>query len=119
MSPLNEQQLHQIRDERREQIMHAAVIVVARRGVSGTKMSMIAAEAGISHGLLYHYFTSKDELFTMLLQFAMEEAFKTVGEAYALPGSPLDRLTALTNVMLDKENVPFFMLVYHARTSEG
>lgn len=119
MSPLNEQQLHQIRDERKEQIMDAAVKVFARRGINGTKMSMIAAEAGISHGLLYHYFESKDELFTTLVQFAMEESFNAVSAVYELPGSPLEKLTALTRIILDEENTPFFMLVHQARTAEG
>lgn len=51
MAPLNEQQLEQIHDERREQIKKAALKVFARHGINGTKMSMIAAEAGISQGL--------------------------------------------------------------------
>jgi AcrR family transcriptional regulator len=117
MSPLNEQQLLQIRDERKEQIMDAAVEVFARRGINGTKMSMIAAEAGISHGLLYHYFTSKDELFATLVQFAMEQSFNTVSAVNELPGSPLEKLTALTRIILDKDNSPFFMLIHQARTA--
>jgi len=62
LSPLSGEQLHQIRDERRGQIIQAAVNVFSRRGIIGTKMSMIAAEAGVSHGLVYHYFKTKDEL---------------------------------------------------------
>ncbi|MZQ81327.1 TetR family transcriptional regulator [Paenibacillus sp. 5J-6] len=119
MSPLNEEQQLQIRDERREQIMSAALKVFARRGIIGTKMSMIAAEAQISHGLLYHYFTSKEELFTTLVEKAMiasDEAMETV---YGLPGSPIEKIRALTQDMLDEGGTDYFLLIHQARTSDG
>lgn len=119
MAPLNEEQLHQIRDERREQIMGAAIKVFARRGIIGTKMSMIAAEAGISHGLLYHYFSSKEELFTTLIEEAMEEAEAVTRSVYDLPGTPIDKIRALSMEILDESGTPYFMLIHHARTSDG
>ncbi|MFE5321978.1 TetR/AcrR family transcriptional regulator [Paenibacillus sp. NPDC056579] len=119
MAPLNEQQLHQIRDERKEQIMAAALKVFARRGIIGTKMSMIAAEAGISHGLLYHYFQSKDELFTTLVRYAVTEAFTEMNGLAQLPGSPIQKIRALTEAMLNEEGQPYFMLMHQARTSDG
>ncbi|MED4782369.1 TetR/AcrR family transcriptional regulator [Brevibacillus choshinensis] len=119
MAPLNEEQLHQIRDERRDQIIGAAIKVFARRGIIGTKMSMIAAEAGISHGLLYHYFTSKEELFTMLVEDAMVGAEEAMSSIYDLPGSPIEKIRTLTLEMLDESGTPYFMLIHHARTSDG
>ncbi|WP_010494237.1 TetR/AcrR family transcriptional regulator [Paenibacillus elgii] len=119
MAPLNDEQLHQIRDERKEQIMEAALKVFSRRGIAGTKMSMIAAEAGISHGLLYHYFKSKDELFTTLVQMAMLGAQDAMKSIYDLQGSPLDKIKYLTKEILDEGGRPYFMLIHQARTSEG
>lgn len=119
MSPLSEVQLHQIRDERKEQILGAAAVVFARRGITGTKMSMIAVEAGISHGLLYHYFSSKDQLFSAIVRLAMEESFETIANVYEIPGSPLEKLTELTRFILDKGNSAFFALIYEAQTSEN
>jgi AcrR family transcriptional regulator len=119
VAPLNEDQLHQIRDERKVQIMEAAVKVFARKGIIGTKMSMIAAEAGISHGLLYHYFESKDELFTTLVQGAMAEAYDAMKNVYNLSGSPMDKIRALTEDILDEGGTPYFMLIHQARTSDG
>lgn len=118
MSPLNEEQLQQIRDERREQIIEAALKVFARRGIIGTKMSMIATEAGISHGLLYHYFKSKDELFTTLVQLAMQESIAGIGNVYHLPGSPIEKIRTLTELILDKDGQLYFMLIHQARTSD-
>ncbi|XOK63528.1 TetR/AcrR family transcriptional regulator [Paenibacillus elgii] len=119
MAPLNDEQLHQIRDERKEQIMEAALKVFSRRGIAGTKMSMIASEAGISHGLLYHYFKSKDELFTTLVQMAMLGAQDAMKSIYDLQGSPLDKIKYLTKEILDEGGRPYFMLIHQARTSEG
>lgn len=119
MSPLNEEQKLQIRDERREQIMSAALKVFARRGIIGTKMSMIAAEAQISHGLLYHYFTSKEELFTTLVEKAMFASDEAMQFVYKLPGSPIDKIRALTQDMLDEGGTDYFLLIHQARTSDG
>ncbi|MET3291570.1 UNVERIFIED_CONTAM: AcrR family transcriptional regulator [Brevibacillus sp. OAP136] len=119
MAPLNDEQLTQIRDERKEQIIAAALKVFARRGIAGTKMSMIATEAGISHGLLYHYFKSKDDLFTTLVEGAVLEAHEEMKRVYELPGSPIERIRMLTESTLDEGGKPYFLLIHQARTSEG
>ncbi|WFB58404.1 TetR/AcrR family transcriptional regulator [Paenibacillus sp. BR1-192] len=119
MAPLNEEQLHQIRDERKEQIMRAAIKVFSKRGIFGTKMSMIAGEAGVSHGLLYHYFKSKDELFITLVQWSMDEARHALSDIYDVPGTPLERITLLTSMILQEDDNSHFMLIQQARTSDG
>ena len=43
-------------------ILDAAVRVFARKGFHTSRVGDIAEEAGIAHGLLYHYFSSKDEV---------------------------------------------------------
>jgi AcrR family transcriptional regulator len=110
--------LQQIRDERKEQITEAALRVFARRGIIGTKMSMIASEAGISTGLLYRYFNSKDELFTTLVQQAIDESITGIKSIYQIPGSPLDKIKILTAEILNEGSQLYFMLMHHARTSE-
>lgn len=117
MSPLNEEQLQVIRDERKEQILEAALKIFARRGIIGAKLSMIATEAGISQGLLYHYFKSKDELFILLIQQAIQESIDSMKSVYQLPGSPIEKLRAFTQ--LDNEGQLYFMLIHQARTSDG
>lgn len=47
-------------EERRRQILDAAVRVFARSGYHGSRVGDIAEEAGVAHGLLYHYFSSKE-----------------------------------------------------------
>lgn len=53
--------------DRLEQILDAAMRVFARSGLDNTKMSDVAAEAGVSHGTLYLYVESKEALFRLLL----------------------------------------------------
>jgi AcrR family transcriptional regulator len=49
-------------ESRREELLGAAVRVFARKGFHTCRVSDIADEAGVSHGLVYHYFASKDEV---------------------------------------------------------
>ena len=49
-------------EDKRQLILDAAVRVFARKGYHTSRVGDIAEEAGVAHGLLYHYFKSKDEL---------------------------------------------------------
>lgn len=118
MAPLNDQQLDQIRDERREQIKKAALKVFARRGIAGTKMSMIANEASISQGLSYRYFSSKDELFIALVQEAMEETDAAFASLEQMSGTPTEKIRELTKGMLDESNKHSFMLIQQVQTAD-
>lgn len=48
--------------ERREQILDAACVVFGQKGYAGASMRDIAREVGVTEGLLYHYFSGKQEL---------------------------------------------------------
>jgi TetR/AcrR family transcriptional regulator, fatty acid metabolism regulator protein len=48
--------------DRRGQLLEAAVRVFAAKGFRASRVADIAVEAGVAHGLLYHYFSSKDEV---------------------------------------------------------
>ena len=49
-------------EEKRRQILAAAVRVFARDGFHTSPVGAVASEAGVAHGLVYHYFSSKDAL---------------------------------------------------------
>ena len=118
MSPLSKLQLGQITDDRKGQIKEAAIRVFARYGFAGTKTSMIAAEAGISEGLMYRYFKSKDELFTILVGELMTIGRQETENVQYLPGSPLEQLKTLTLTMLDERSKFAFMLILRSRKDE-
>ena len=48
--------------EKRRVLLDAAVRVFARKGYHACRVGDIAKEAGVAHGLLYHYFASKEEV---------------------------------------------------------
>jgi TetR/AcrR family fatty acid metabolism transcriptional regulator len=55
-------------EEKRRLIIDAAVRVFARDGYHTSRVGDIAEEAGIAHGLLYHYFASKEEVLATLFR---------------------------------------------------
>jgi AcrR family transcriptional regulator len=62
MSPRTKKQFEEIREERRTQIMVVALELFAQHGFSNVTIARIAQKAGISKGLLYNYFDSKEQL---------------------------------------------------------
>jgi len=56
-----------VSQERRAQILEAAIQVFARKGFDQARMDDLAAEAGLSKGALYWYFKSKDEIILALI----------------------------------------------------
>jgi AcrR family transcriptional regulator len=115
---INEPKSATFPDERRDQIKRAALKLFAKRGIDGTKMSTIASEAGISQGLSYRYFSSKEEIFTVLVQEAIEEAQAAIRNVRHLPGSPREQFKTFTQNMLDESHKHYFLLIQHAQTSE-
>ncbi|MFE6969453.1 TetR/AcrR family transcriptional regulator [Isoptericola sp. NPDC057653] len=58
-------------DERRDQLMAATVRVLADRGFRAATAGEIARVAGVSKGLLWHYFTDLDDLFATTTRYAL------------------------------------------------
>jgi AcrR family transcriptional regulator len=48
--------------DKRKRILDAAIRVFAEHGYHGARVGDIAEDAGVAHGLLYHYFASKDDV---------------------------------------------------------
>ena len=54
-------------DQRRSELIEAALRLFAERGFRATTIADIASATGTAHGLVYHYFGSKDELLAAVL----------------------------------------------------
>lgn len=93
MSPRTPEQNEQIRAESKHRIMEAAFKLIAKNGYESTSIAGIAKEAGVSKGLLYNYFESKEELVKALVMGAMDEGDKLVGEM--MGKSPIETLRML------------------------
>lgn len=51
-----------VQTDKRKRILDAAIRVFAEHGYHGARVGDIAEDAGVAHGLLYHYFASKDDV---------------------------------------------------------
>jgi AcrR family transcriptional regulator len=58
--------------DRRRELLNAAVRVFARKGFHASRVGDIAEEASVAHGLLYHYFRSKDEVLETIFRESWE-----------------------------------------------
>jgi TetR/AcrR family transcriptional repressor of bet genes len=85
---------------RREQICRAAAKVISEQGFAGTTMRMVAEEAGVSTGMLNHYFANRMEMLEETLVFVSKR--QQAREAAAMDGlEPGERrLRALVHSVL-------------------
>jgi len=90
----------EIRDNRREEILRAALRVFADRGLKNATVSDIARAAGMSHGLLYHYFASKDALVEALFEQKLERMRAISAAAFSGEGPVLPRMERACELML-------------------
>ena len=83
----NPEQNKILRDVQQAKILSVSLDLFVNRGFAATRIADIAAEAGVSAGLLYHYFPSKDDVLVALLQSSLPrmEAAAQELEALALP----------------------------------
>ena len=100
MSPRTAQANQQVRDERQEQILKAALRVFGRQGFAAAKISDIASEAGVSYGLVDHYFGKKEEIYTVVVARAYAGALGLLEDGLGRPGTPWERLQYVCETML-------------------
>lgn len=68
MSPRSKAQFEEIRNDRKDQLLDAALHVFAEEGYHSASVSKIAKYAGVSKGLMYNYFQSKEEVLLTLVR---------------------------------------------------
>jgi AcrR family transcriptional regulator len=101
-------------------LLGSAREVFARKG-KAAKMSDVASWAGVSPGLAYHYFPSKDAIFLALVRQLVRPADELLAIVQRIPGTPRDRLKRIVTAMLERrrENPDFYQLFYQAMTSDN
>lgn len=76
MAPRSNEQFKKIRTNRKAKIIETALELFATNGFHGTSISMIAKKAEISKGLMYNYFSSKEELIQVIIFAGIDELMK-------------------------------------------
>ena len=80
---------------RSQQLLRAAARLMERSGAHAVSMQAVAAEAGVSVGLIYRYFGGKDDLLLAVITDVLDAFAARVPAAVAAAGEdPVDRLAA-------------------------
>ncbi|MFZ5879073.1 MAG: TetR/AcrR family transcriptional regulator [Chloroflexota bacterium] len=93
-----------VSEERKDQILQAAMQVAARKGYNSTRMNDVAREAGLSVGILYWYFKGKVEITLALMDILLASDVAALQAALAAPGTCRARLWALFIRSVDEIN---------------
>ena len=108
---------------RKEAILAAAASVFARKGYGSTRIEDVAREAGLSYGLAYYYFSSKDKLFHLVTQKALDSTMACYAAAQALKGPFRSKLRYLAEHLLmerfSEEGMPHTLVMVQASTHSG
>jgi AcrR family transcriptional regulator len=85
--------------ERRSQLLDLGVRMLATRSLDELSIDLLAAEAGISRGLLYHYFGNKHAFHEAVVRRAADDLIAQT--APPAGGAPLERLQASLAAYVD------------------
>ncbi|MGV3538800.1 MAG: TetR/AcrR family transcriptional regulator [Rufibacter sp.] len=100
-------------------ILEAAMELFAENGYDGTSIRQIAVKAGISLGLLYNYFSSKEELLKTILLKARKDIATSLDKPEGL--SPFDNIEhhVRSTFQLIQQNPTFWRLHHSLRMQPG
>jgi TetR/AcrR family transcriptional regulator, fatty acid metabolism regulator protein len=87
--------------DKRRVILEGAVRVFARQGFHTCRVADIADEAGVAYGLVYHYFSSKEEILDTLFLERWDVMLAAIAEVDASERSPREKLRAIAAFIVD------------------
>jgi AcrR family transcriptional regulator len=120
MSPRGEKQNEQMREDAIAKILNAALGIFADYGYKGTTMKMIVETAGMSYGLVYHYFPSKEAVFRSLIDSALEKSLNGIKEGLAGSSNAWQKLQNLSALLIKRvltsDSSPYFLIMIQALT---
>ena len=86
-------------EQRREQLLDLGVRLLAHRSLDELSIDLLAEEAGISRGLLYHYFGSKQAFHEAVVRHAADELIAQTTPPTG--GEPMERLQSSLTAYVD------------------
>jgi AcrR family transcriptional regulator len=108
-------------DIRQEQIVHAALSVVASHGLKGLTVQRVARQVGLAPSAMYRHFRSKDEVLTAILALIQTRLLGNVGAVCEEVADPLERLERLLRrqLQLIRETPAIPRIVFSEEVSHG
>lgn len=92
MAPRKPAENARIREQRRQEILEAALRVYVERGYQGLEIAEVARSAGVATGLVHYYFQGKRKLVQALFAAQLAEARQATAEVFRSEGTPRERL---------------------------
>ena len=89
-----------VSEERKNQILEAAIKVFSRQGFHEARMDDIVQESGLSKGALYWYFKSKDEIITAILSNLFDRELDTLKNLQDAQGPARERMIEFTRLAI-------------------
>jgi AcrR family transcriptional regulator len=77
---------------RREEILRATLKEIERSGMSSLRVADVAGDLGVSSGLIFYHFDTRDALLVSALEFAVERDLTRLDKAVASGSSAVERL---------------------------
>ena len=87
-------------EDKRRLLLDAAVRVFARKGYHAARVGDIAEEAGVAYGLLYHYFSSKEEVLRDVFRETWRALIATIENVERAGDSPREQLRKVAEILL-------------------
>ncbi|MBN9481810.1 MAG: hypothetical protein BGO70_14680 [Bacteroidetes bacterium 43-93] len=120
MSPKTKEQFEAARQKSIEKITDSAVKLFAEYGYLNVSINQIAKTAGVSQGLMYNYFNSKEALLLYIISSMMEEMGHLMMSFHAItdPFEKFEKIVRATFTLL-KEKKEFYATIWPVITQQG
>jgi len=89
------------REQRRRQIAEAVLRLTAEQGLDAVSLRDVAAEAGVSMGMVQHYFTSKDRMLLFACAYMIERTNRRLQQQIAARPCPRSARATLRTVLVE------------------
>lgn len=113
--PRTREQFQKMRDARKEKILLESAKAFAVEGYDSVTVDKIVEKAKCSHGLFYHYFKNKEDIFKCLISRLTSDKFEEYSEELNCL-EPIDAIRNICTNILDqitkREDAPYLLYIY-------
>ena len=122
--PRTKEQFRSIKNETRARIQEAGLRLFVNKGLLGASVSEIATLAGISKGLMYHYYPSKEDLYSDLVGTAIQSSNEFMQRYRTIELTPAEKIKQISLQMVaviqqTEETAQFFVFVNRSMLEEN
>lgn len=117
--PKTKEQNNLLKSKRKQDIVFSALKVFCEKGYEGTTIDDIVKKAECSHGLFYHYFKSKQEIFKAIIENAIENSDNHLEQILKEELSCVEKLRKiiihLFNNLKNNESVVYYFYFFFSK----